>query len=226
MIHRINLLIANVYLITGAKPVLVDTGAPGAVDRIQKALVKHGVQAKDLALILLTHGHFDHAGSAKALRAALGVPIAVHQADAHMVEKGDNGPLKPLGAEAVMMAPFAGSPWPGFKPDILLNNESDLGTWGLEAQLMHTPGHSPGSISLIFPSGEAIIGDILRGGWLGGVIAPARPARPYFLPDINQLPTLRASIQRVLATGAKRLYVGHGGPLDADTVRDWLATGL
>lgn len=226
MIHRINLLIANIYLITGAKPVLVDTGAPGAADRIHKALVQHGVNPKDLALILLTHGHFDHAGSAKALRDALGVPIAVHEADADMVEKGDNGTLKPLGAEAVLMAQFAGSPWPRFKPDILLNKASDLGTWGIEAQLLHTPGHSPGSISLVFPNGEAIIGDILRGGFLGGVIAPARPARPYFLPDINQLPILRESIQRVLATGVKRLLVGHGGPLDAETVRGWLPTNL
>jgi glyoxylase-like metal-dependent hydrolase (beta-lactamase superfamily II) len=223
LIHHINLLIANVYLIIGAKPVLVDTGAPGGAGRIQKALAQRGVQAKELALILLTHGHFDHAGSAKALRDALGVPIAVHQGDAAMVEQGDNGPLVPLGLEANLMAPMAGSPWPGFKPDVLLDDQSDLSAYGLDARLLHTPGHSPGSISLLFPNGDAIIGDILRGGWLGGVIAPARPARPYFLPELAQVSTLRQSIQRVLDAGARRLYVGHGGPLDAEAVRRWLA---
>jgi glyoxylase-like metal-dependent hydrolase (beta-lactamase superfamily II) len=226
MIHRFNLLIANVYLVTGAKPVLVDTGAPGAADRIQKALARQGVNAKDLALILLTHGHFDHAGSAKALRDELGVPIAVHQADAHLVEKGSNGPLVALGMEAAFMSPFVSTPWPAFKPDILLDNQSDLSAYGLDAQLLHTSGHSPGSISLIFPNGEAIIGDILRGGWLSGAVAPDQPHRPYFLPDMNQLPILRQSIQRVLDSGAKRFYVGHGGPLDAEVVRHWLQNGL
>ena len=64
MLVRIHGAISNCYLLLGDKPMLVDTGAPGDLKRILSALKVNGVRLKDLALILLTHGHSSHAGCA------------------------------------------------------------------------------------------------------------------------------------------------------------------
>lgn len=221
-IIKINLTIANAYLIRGKKTVVVDTGAPGSAPRILRALARQGVAGKDVSLILLTHAHSDHAGSAAALCEALDAPVAIHAADAEMLRRGDNGLFHAVGLEAAMSKPFVDKPFPGLAADVLIDEETDLTRYGIQGRLLHTPGHSPGSISLLLPDGEAIAGDILRGGIMGGVLLSGRPSYPYFLYDLDDKRELRRSIQKVLEAGAQRLYVGHGGPLSRRAVEKWL----
>ena len=64
MLIRIKGAISNCYLLLGERPVLVDTGAPGDLKRILAALRAQAVEPTQLALIVLTHGHSDHAGCA------------------------------------------------------------------------------------------------------------------------------------------------------------------
>ena len=71
---------------------------------------------------------------------------------------------------------------------------------------------------------DHIIGDILRGGILGGAFLAARPNYPFFLYDLADKRVILESVQRVLDAGAQRLYVGDGGPLPRQKVVDWLAT--
>ena len=68
MLVRIKGAISNSYLLLGEKPVLVDTGSPGDLKRILAALKARDIEPKKLALILLTHGHGDHAGCAAELK--------------------------------------------------------------------------------------------------------------------------------------------------------------
>ena len=93
---------------------------------------------------------------------------------------------------------------------------------GLDAEMLHTPGHGPGSISRVFPNGGAIIGDILRGGIMGGMFLSSRPKYPFFLYDLADKRVILDSGQRVLDGGAQRLYTGHGGPLPRQAVAQWL----
>jgi hydroxyacylglutathione hydrolase len=222
MIIKVNLVIANAYIVRGRKTVVVDTGAPGSDGRILKALKKHRIPASQFSLILLTHAHSDHAGSARALRDRFHVPVAVHRADAAMLKRGDNGSLLTLGWEAGVSKPFVDRPFPGIDADILLDAAADLHDFGLDARLLHTPGHSEGSISLIFENGDAIVGDILRGGIMGGTFLAQQPNYPYFLYNISDKAVLHNSIQRVLDAGARQLYTGHGGPLPRAAVERWL----
>ncbi|NNF58333.1 MAG: hypothetical protein HKN04_08825 [Rhodothermaceae bacterium] len=71
----------------------------------------------------------------------------------------------------------------------------------------------------LLDSGEAIVGDLLRGGYMGGRIAPQKPLTPYFQEDRDRA---EAATRTVLDRGAQRLYLGHGGPVEAAAARRWL----
>lgn len=223
MISQLNLPIVNVTVVRQRRTVVVDTGAPGDARRILDGLGRLGVAARDVSLILLTHGHSDHAGSAADLRAALDAPVAMHAGDLDLVRRGTNGDFVNMGLEAAMSRRFVDRPFPAFEPDILLEEGSDLSAFGLDAQLLHTPGHSDGSLTLLFGDGMAVAGDILRGGVLGGKLLSGRPAYPYFMPSPTHLPQLHDSIRRVLGAGTQELLVGHGGPIAANAAEAWLA---
>jgi len=224
MIETIKLFVANVFLVRGEKNVLVDTGRAGNEGAILAALAKKGVQPGDLDLILLTHGHGDHAGSAKALREKTGAPIAVHAGDVGMLQRGRNDANVPIGLESRLLHPFFDMRFASTEPDIVLQADDDLRQHGLDADLLHTPGHTKGSISLLFENGESIIGDVLRGGMMTGLIFSKRPNYPYVLPTHDHMTEVHASIQRLLDTNVKTLYVGHGGPLSAADVERWFAS--
>jgi len=163
MIQKFNLTIANSYLIQADKPIIVDTGAPSSGERILKMAKKYDIHPSDIGLILLTHAHSDHAGSALELCELTGAPIAVHEADVAMLERGNNGTMLPIGMEARFSQPFVDKPFPAVTPDIVFTHMEDLAEFNIPAKLLHTPGHTEGSISLIFDNGDAIIGDVLRG---------------------------------------------------------------
>jgi glyoxylase-like metal-dependent hydrolase (beta-lactamase superfamily II) len=81
--------------------------------------------------------------------------------------------------------------------------------------VLGTPGHTAGSVSVLTAAGEAIVGDLLMGGFAGGKLLPHHPTLHYFAED---LPTLRASVRRLLGHAPRRIFVGHGGPLRAGAV--------
>lgn len=229
MITKLNLMIANVYLVSSfirehnPRLILVDSGAPRSASKILNEIAKAGYSPTDVALILLTHGHSDHAGSACELRKLTGAPVALHQGDLEMVQRGNNGKLLPTDWEAALSLRVVDQPFPAFEPDIILQESNDLSKFGLQAHILHTPGHSPGSISILFENGDAIVGDILRGGILGGMLFSSHPKYPFFLYDMVDRSTVLNSVQRVLDAGAQRLYTGHGGPLSRQAVQRWLA---
>lgn len=212
---------SNAYLVLGNRPILVDTGSPGEEEVLTRMMAKVGVALRDLALILLTHGHNDQAGSAAALQRASQAPVAIHAADAHMLANGRNDELRPISLEARLIRPWVDRPFPRLQPNRLLTAAQLAGTmsltpFGVEAQVISTPGHTPGSISVIMPNGEMIVGDLWMGGWLGGALDRQRPNDPYF---VDNPAALRASRQAILNRRPLELLVGHGGPLDgAETV--------
>lgn len=209
---------SNAYLIKGQRPILIDTGSPNETDKILTALRREGVDVRDLALILHTHGHSDHCGSTRALQQLSRAPIAIHRLDADMLRRGINRPLRPTRPTARLLRPFVDKQFEGSAADILIDDELALAAYGIDGRVIHTPGHTLGSITIVLAGGEAIVGDLLMGGHLGGVLQPQRPRDHYFAEDQA---ALRQSMTRVLHLNPALVYVGHGGPLTRAAVSAW-----
>ena len=217
MIVRIKGTISNSYLLLGDKPVLVDTGSPGDLKRILAALKARDIEPGKIALILLTHGHGDHAGCAAELKRLTGAPIALHTADASLARAGRNGVLAVQDILGRVMRPFIDEEFEPFEPDLLFEEGILLEPYGLRGKVLPTPGHTPGSVSVVLANGEALIGDVLR----GSLVWPNKAREHYFCnnPERN----LR-SIVRLAREGLMRCHPGNFGSFPGSELGRFLST--
>lgn len=211
----IGLGMVKAFLIRGERSaILVDTGFRGSAGRILRAAARAGVEPESIALILLTHGHSDHFGSAAALRERTGAPVAVHPLDAPAVRRGSNPPLRGMTALGRLLLPVARAgepPAQGLEPDLLVDGELDLAQFGVPGRVLHTPGHTPGSITILLDGGEAIVGDLL----MGALLVTRRPDYPFVGDDRERL---ERSVRELLQLQPRRMHTAHGGPLAAADV--------
>jgi hydroxyacylglutathione hydrolase len=219
VIHHFRLRVSNAYLVVGERPILVDTGSRGDAARIEAECAAAGVRIDDLALIIHTHVHSDHFGNTAQFAARIGCPVAYHEADAGLIAQGHNGRIKGVGLRGRLLAPLvSGVPFERAAADISACEGMRLDEFGVAGTILHTPGHTAGSISVMFDSGDAIIGDTIMGGYMGGAVLASKPNYHYFAEDIS---LAMASLDRVLAASSRRLFVGHGGPLRHEGVARW-----
>jgi hydroxyacylglutathione hydrolase len=206
----------NAFIVRGAKTVIVDTGIPGYDENILKVMELNGIKPGDISLILITHGHHDHYGSAFALKQKTGAQLAIHRADSEALKTGVNPKLIPIGAKGAIMKSLSGlmklPEIKGMDADVLIEGEMDLSPYGLAGKVVPTPGHTPGSVSIFLNGGCALIGDLI----FGGFVRQRAPGFPYFGYDSQEI--LR-SMQKLLDFNPKIIYAGHGGPFTARAVR-------
>jgi hydroxyacylglutathione hydrolase len=129
------------------------------IENVLALLRKHNLQVKQ---IVITHAHIDHVGGAMKLRAATGAPILLNQNDYALV--------KMLDAQAA---------WVGMAPPGAVEIDQSISTGdtvkagGHSASILHTPGHTEGSICLYFPAEKTLIaGDTLFAGSIGRTDLP------------------------------------------------------
>jgi glyoxylase-like metal-dependent hydrolase (beta-lactamase superfamily II) len=163
-IHVISDYYSKAYLIESADSlVLVDTGAQGNTPKILEEIGR--ARGKKLTLIFITHGHFDHYANERAVRDATGAPICVHRADAKFMENGETPLAKARKLGLLMRAIFPIRdfirPTPKTKPDVLAVDGTDLNRFGINAKVVHLPGHTPGSSMLLLDEKLAFVGDLL-----------------------------------------------------------------
>jgi glyoxylase-like metal-dependent hydrolase (beta-lactamase superfamily II) len=204
-IHSFNAGIANVHLIDdGRGVVVVDAGWRGFASRILRQVRRLGYQPRDVRLILLTHVHVDHAGSAAELRRLTGAPIAAHRGDAHIALAGRH--TMPLGrgwagVSSKWLVEKSGVElkFEAFTPDIWLEQGQTLGDFGLEGYVVHTPGHTRGSVTLALEDGITLIGDAL--------INLIKVGYPMYWEDPERA---RESGRKIQGLKPRVLYSGHG----------------
>ena len=151
----VGLLEVNCYILGDEETkeaVVIDPG--GDEEEILEALKYHGLTLK---LIIDTHGHFDHVDANQPLKDATGAQIAIHKLDAHMLSKPS--------AEAMF---FTGNRLRLSEADILLKEDDVLTFGNFRLKVLHTPGHTPGHISLLMENQPLIyVGDLLFQGSIG-----------------------------------------------------------
>src|SRR5258708_6996759 len=158
------------------------------IEEVSAVLSKHNLKVKQ---IVITHAHIDHVGGAMKLRALTGAPILLNQNDSALLTMLD------------VQATWVGMRSPGdVKIDGELGHGDGLSAGSLSANVIHTPGHTEGSVCLYFPAEELLIaGDTLFAGSIGRTDLPGGSFEKI----------LRSLHQRVLALPDETLVVpGHG----------------
>ena len=142
------------YLVLGAKPVLVDAGPSGHARKIIDAIRSIGISPSTITGIVLTHFDYDHSGSAQELSQELNAPVSIHKADASLLIQPQECP----GLRRFLYHPPIPRllRWRPLQADIELSSGDTLGDW----KVLHTPGHTPGSISLVRGT-VGLVGDAL-----------------------------------------------------------------
>lgn len=212
-IHTLSLRMSLAYLIEGqAGMILVDAGLRGEERSILKKM--NELECEDLRLIFITHAHLDHYGSAAELSRITGAPIAVHHQDEEAMALGQTriGSARNMGRALKALLPIV---HPLLRPepahaDLVFQDGFHLGDYGLDAKVLHTPGHTNGSSCLVVQDRLAFSGDLItyRGG--------AR-LQQYFAQDWSALPT---SLDRLQAQQPEWVYPGHGRqPIKAEELQ-------
>jgi glyoxylase-like metal-dependent hydrolase (beta-lactamase superfamily II) len=202
----------NAWLVGEAGACLVDTGPAGTTARIAEALSERGMTLKDIRRVINTHEHADHVGGNHAVRsaAAAGVEFMCHTAAAAWIEDLDlQCRLRPIFAFHELAGQAVTIDRRLQEGDVV-----DLGD-GTTLEVIATPGHSAGSISLYCPQAGALItGDLLQ------------PVGK--LPLYGDLPQTRSSLRRLLALpNVSVLYASHAErPCEGAEVADALHQSL
>ena len=190
----------NVYLVEDEdKLILIDTGLPRSAKKIKKCIEDLGRKPTDVSTIVITHFHIDHVGSLKKMKDATAAKVAVHEADADYVA-GKKAPPKPKNLMFKALSSIVKAE--PVEPDIVLKEGSKVG----RLTVIHTPGHSEGSISLfdidrkVMFSGDAIR---FKDGKLEGP-----PSQFTLDPD-----KARESIEKISTFDFDIMLGGHGQPL-------------
>ncbi len=182
---------SNMYLID--KEVLVDTGTGLFFPQIRENLINLGIDPKKIKLIVNTHCHFDHVGGDKSFRDLCNAEIAIHENDAQALEEGDNN---------LTLATMFGKKMKSITVDRRLKERDRIKTSNFCFEVIHTPGHTPGSICLYESKKKILIsGDTLFSDGIGRSDLPGGDS------DL-----LRESLKKLSKLKITYLLPGHGMP--------------
>ncbi len=162
-VHLVPNVIANPYIIIDPDGLtLIDTGLPGSDKKILRYISERGYSAQNIVRIILTHSDLDHVGGAAALKRLSGARVYASSIEAEAIEKGvASRQLKPrMTGRRVLMSivRLFFKPEPVKVDEILTEGQTLPVLGGL--QVLATPGHTPGHISLFSPStGVLFVGD-------------------------------------------------------------------
>jgi glyoxylase-like metal-dependent hydrolase (beta-lactamase superfamily II) len=197
---------SNVFLVSnGSNCILVDTSVNNKWRSLNEGIERVCSSNMKLAALILTHAHFDHAANALKVKKKYNVTVIVHKDEADYLTKGKTSLPKgtifltkwfdvfgELAARLVKYAPV--------NYDILVDDSYEMNDFGPNISIVHTPGHTTGSISIIIDDEIAIVGDTMFGILKGSV----------FPPFADEPKLMINSWKRLLDTGCKFFLPSHG----------------
>jgi glyoxylase-like metal-dependent hydrolase (beta-lactamase superfamily II) len=201
----------NCYLVTTGDGgfVLIDSGLSMGRARIVKQLESAGCLPGKLKLILITHADSDHTGNAAFLRRKYSAKIAIHPAEVKAAQSGkmlDNR-KSVAGLSRLIFSITQTGKSDRFTPDFTVEDGQDLSPYGLEAKVIHLPGHTFGEIGILTAQGDMFCGDMLMENTKGLRFGYGDPSD--FIDSLEKLNALEI----------KTFYPGHGKPFSGEEFR-------
>ncbi len=200
---------SNVFLLSnGENNILIDTGPKLKWDKLETRL-RH-LNVKTVECLILTHTHYDHAENAARIREKYSARVIVHKDEASYLESGEN--ILPDGTNFItrtIVSLFAkrflsAARYEPCRHDFLVDSVFDLTEFGFNAYVMHTPGHTAGSMSVIIDDEVAFVGDTMFGVFKWSV----------FPPYANDIKQMICSWGSLLETKCSLFIPGHGSVND------------
>ena len=211
----------NVFLLSALDGyLLVDTSYEHKLKSLKNCLAKLGARFDDIRYIVLTHHHNDHVGNLAQLRNEYKFKIIAHRITAKRLAKGELGqPLVPLNLiSSILLTALkkTGGQNLSFPPvsldddDVLFGDDGlDLRSiTGVNARIIHTPGHSDDSVSIVLPDNSAIVGDLCFN------LLPFGGGKYYPLL-FDAMDKVYTSWEKLLKMGVTEIIPSHGKPFDS-----------
>lgn len=195
---EVGFLKANCYLLAseGTKEgVVIDPG--GEAKRILEMVRQENLKIK---YIINTHGHFDHVAADAEVSKGTGAPVCIHAGD-----------VKALSDPRSSLSLLFGAPFPAVSPEVILTEGQILKVGELSLKILHTPGHTPGSISVLVDR-HLFTGDLLFSGSVGRTDFPGSSHREL-------LKSLREKI--MCLPGETQIHPGEGPETTLDKEREF-----
>lgn len=201
----------------------IDVGYPGHFKKYLKGLDKLGIDISEIKYLLLTHHHDDHVGFATEFVKECGAKIIVHEKALEWLSRGVsaedsypvNGCVKFIFEIFSTFHKFIFPPVIPTADDFVIAGDDFelLRSIGIDADILHTPGHTDDSISVVMSTGTgskiAFVGDVAMDFF--NFCGCAR--RPIFVKDIEEV---YGSWDRLKERGVRTIYPSHGGPFPAE----------
>jgi glyoxylase-like metal-dependent hydrolase (beta-lactamase superfamily II) len=211
---------SNAYLveIDQQSLALIDTGTPGKEQKVLAYLTSIGRKPGDISYIILTHPDADHSGSAAKLKGLTGAKLAIGELDAPRLS-GEMKLKETSGFGSVMIALFGSfMKVERVKPDMELKDGASVD----QLTIIHTPGHTDGSISIYKPNEALFVGDLLRTDGAGKLKLPSANMS-------RDMAEVRRSAEKISKLEFSMLLPGHGKPIEQDAskrLKEFVANGF
>ncbi len=204
---------SRVFLISGNRlNILVDTGPKRSWNKLKRRLKRLGIESIDY--LILTHAHFDHSSNAAKIRREFGARVVGNINEAHLLINGENAPIKGsyhiLELIVRLLSAFFVRKlrYEPCKPDIITGKFFQFSGNIQGINVIHTPGHSEGSQSIIIDDEIALTGDTMFG------ILPWSVFPPFAL----DIPELVKSWGILLKTRCRLFLPSHGTEINREIV--------
>lgn len=206
-IFCIRTLKSNAYVVKkDEKYLLIDTGIRCSFYKIKNKLDELGVNEENLEALILTHTHYDHVGSAHLIKRMYNTQIIVHERESTFIEEG-NAPenrgslfITRLVEKSMQRSLTRMRKYQGVEKDVVVSDYYALKELGFDGIILHTPGHTIGSLSVVLEDEIAIVGDTMFGIIKGSIFPP-------YAMDVG---ILLDSWRKLLDTGCDVFLPGHG----------------